>query len=170
MGGHPARRRDVGGQHRTRFSGYAAGATGEPRACDAYEVALLTFHLALTAGAGSLRSAALQAAHYDQAHRYRLLLLAASPNPDRTIAAHRKIMRLAAGRGADSVVVARASISRSVISCAMTKAALHHPAMVGWHQGFERTAGRARIAASRCAQHRSPWPTGAGAEEPLPGT
>jgi GntR family carbon starvation induced transcriptional regulator len=48
---------------------------------DAYEEAHRAFHMALTAGAGSVRAAFIQGALYDQARRYRLLLIREPPDP-----------------------------------------------------------------------------------------
>jgi GntR family transcriptional regulator, carbon starvation induced regulator len=48
---------------------------------DSYEEAHRAFHMALTAGAGSVRAALIQGALYDQARRYRLLLVRDPPNP-----------------------------------------------------------------------------------------
>jgi DNA-binding GntR family transcriptional regulator len=48
---------------------------------DSYEEAHRAFHLALTAGAGSARAALILGALYDQARRYRLLLVRDPPHP-----------------------------------------------------------------------------------------
>lgn len=76
-----------------------------PAACDAYEEAHRAFHLALTAGAGSPRASQLQAALYDQARRYRLLLYRGLPDPQQALDEHRQIMQRVLARDARVVAL-----------------------------------------------------------------
>ncbi len=71
---------------------YATSDDDERR--DSYEEAHRAFYLALTAGAGSARAAYIQGTLYDQARRYRLLMLQDQPDPMEALENHRTLMQL----------------------------------------------------------------------------
>ncbi|WP_163271010.1 GntR family transcriptional regulator [Chelativorans alearense] len=75
---------------------------------EAYDEAHRRFHYALVAGCGSDRLLDMQTSLYDQAYRYRRLLVVSGMDPERAIAEHAVLVELALGGDVNSACAALA--------------------------------------------------------------